>query len=1052
MENDQNEIIKTFLKIDSPKFQDKPYYSINKEKNILTIFDPVDKGPSDKSSDFEQDKIFIENDNNSYIYEEICKNTIKESLDGTSFSFISYGDSNSNKIKLLIGDIKENTNLNHKNFGIFPKLLENLLKKMKNLKNSKEKINLKASYFLVYDGDMIDLSNLKKIRDIKNYSEEKLFEGKYSIKNEENIIDMIKKENIESFKEEIHFINQIFNLLSDLEEKGEHKNIFTKSHICIILYIENELNKKNSIINFVLLNGSEYLYSGRAKQFKSISNNDNNIKLNKNTIEGTKIALETQYTYETLLNLTKLKIYIDNNVDASNTKQIKLILNKNNQNSKLTTLLYNLFFKVQKMNFRIIGTVIPNIGFYQSFKDALIFLFDFYKLKNTNEKQLSSSINININNIPKLNDKPIQQNNNNNYERHYEDIQKDNLIFELQNKVNTYKRTILEQKENLSKKEEKIAFLSENYLEQINILKKKFNFTGDINVLLSGDENTKEAKFIRNLRDASESNIRNEGNLRILQKKLESQEEELKKLKNKEQMIDSNDTMIKYYISVQQINEEKNKKDKDVNQLRIIIEDLNKKLKLKDVLIDKYKKEIQNKNNILFNLPKCLKESYSNLSDENKTKTNRESNLGDPNLQEENNSEKNESMQTDNLYRQEMEKIKKDNQKNLDIIKLNYENSIKDKNSLIKKLEHDYEILKYEINKNINKYGNEIIKLNKILMSLISNYKRIYFSNITEKCTIYNFNQKKDEFDKIILNIDKDINCNNFPLLYKILLKTNQIKMNQPLLYINYKKIYEPIKKVEKLDEEEKIKTKSDEKEKGKENKIENDLKSKVPIKEEKLNQFFKEETNNGKIIFNKETLEEMSKEAIILHCININNKLIGIENYLKKYTEYKKGFNVEQFELGEKYKDQIIEELKDKVNKLSIKLDEQIKINNKNICVINSQNRKIDKLEKETIVYNNLLKYKKPSSSIISPNKSTIYNSSAIEFNSLNSNNNSVSKNTKSLKKSSSYININNRNPFSPKIRNQYQNKSNNDFSRPFSPKIKESAIKKLKNKLYMA
>ena len=47
MENDQNEIIKTFLKIDSPKFQDKPYYSINKEKNILTIFDPVDKGPSD---------------------------------------------------------------------------------------------------------------------------------------------------------------------------------------------------------------------------------------------------------------------------------------------------------------------------------------------------------------------------------------------------------------------------------------------------------------------------------------------------------------------------------------------------------------------------------------------------------------------------------------------------------------------------------------------------------------------------------------------------------------------------------------------------------------------------------------------------------------------------------------------------------------------------------------------------------------------------------------------------------------------------------------------
>ena len=1051
MDNNQNEIIKTFLKIESPNFQDKPYYSINKEKNILTIFDPVDKGPSDKSSDFEQDKIFIENDGNSYIYEEICKNTIKESLEGISFSFISYGDSNSNKIKLLIGDIKDN-NLNHDNIGIFPKLLENLIKKMKSHKNSKGKINLQASYFLVYDGDMIDLSNLKNIKDIKNFSEEKLFEGKYNIKNEENIIDIIKKENIESFKEEIHFINNIFYLLSDLEEKGENKNVFTRSHICIIIYIENELNKKNSIINFVLLNGSEYLYSGRANQFKSISNNDNNIKLNKNTIEGTKIALETQYTYETLLNLIKLKIYIDNNIEASNSKQIKLILKKNNQNSKLTTLLYNLFFKIQKMNFRIIGTVIPNIGFYQSFKDTLIFLFDFYKLKKANEKQLSSSININIDNNAKIKDKDKSVQHNNNYEKHYEDIQKDNLIFDLQNKVNTYKRTILEQKENLSKKEEKIAFLSQNYQQQINILKKKFNFTGDINVLLSGDENTKEAKFIRNLRDASEANIRNEGNLRILQKKLESQEEELKKLKNKEQMIDSNDTMIKYYISVQQINEEKNKKDKDVNHLKNIIEDLNKKIKIKDEIIDKFKDEIQNKNKILFNLPKCLKDSYTNLPDETKSKTNRESNLGEQNLQEENNYEKNESMQTDNLYRQEIEKIKKDNQKKLDIMKLNYENLLKDKNDIIKKLEHNYEILKQEINKNINKYGNEIIKLNKILMSLISNYKRIYFSNITEKISIYNFNQKKDEFDKIILNIDKDINCNNFPLLYKILLKTNQLKMNQPLLYINYKKIYEPIKKVEKVDEEEKIKTKNDEKVKVKENIIENDLKSKIPIKEEKLNQFFKEETNNGKIIFTKETLEEMSKESIILHCININNKLIGIEKYLQKYTEYKKGFNVEQFELGEKYKDQIIKELKDKINKLSIKLEEQMKINNKNICVINSQNRKVDKLEKETIVYNNLLKYKKPSSSIITPNKSTIYNSSAIEFNSLNSNNNSISKNTKSLKKSSSYININNRHPFSPKIRNKYQNNSNDISNRPISPKIKDFAFKKMKNKLYMA
>ena len=1040
METTQNEIIKTFLKIYSPNFQDKPYYSINKDKNILTIYDPIDKAPSDKSSDFEQDKIFVENEEMPYIYEEMFKNTIKDTLNGISFSYITYGDSNSNKLKLLIGDYKNN-NLNHNNMGLFPKFLHNLIKKVKETeKDIKEKISLKISYFLEHDGELIDLSNLRyKNKEKNNFTEEKLFEGKYTIKSEENIIDIIKKIDIEGFKDEIHFLNDVLNLLSKLEENEENKNILTRANICIILYIENK--DKISIINFVILNGSEYLYSGKAEQFKSLSNNDNNKTTNKNIIEGTKISLETQYTYETLLNLVKLKIYIDNNMNKSNSKEINLILNKNKQNSKLTTLLYNIYFKAKKMYFRILGTVIPNIGLYQSFKDTLIFLLDFHKLRNSYQNQFSSSINNNIYNKIKNNIKKSRQSKN--YGNNYEEVQKDNLIFELENKVNTYKKIIEDQKNKLSKKEEKIAMLGQTYQEQINIMKKRFNFTGDINILLSGDENTKEAKYIKNLREAAENNIRNEGNLRILQKKIESQEEEIEKLKSKEQIIDSNDTMIKYYVSVKQTNEEKNKKDKDINKLRNVIEELNKKLALKDKIIDKYKKEIESKTKILFNLPKCLKNTYSNsLSDENKNKTNRESN----NLENDNNIEKNESLETDNLYNEEMEKIKKQNQKKLDVMKLNYENIIKEKNNIIKQLEYDYEQLKVDKNIDINKYGNEIVKLNKILMNLISNYKRIYFSNLTERYSIINLNIKKEEFDKIIKNIDHDINIYNFPLLFQFLLKNKRLKDTQPLLYNNFKNIYSPITKLKKDDEEGKIK------EKEKQNVIENNLKSNVPVNDEQLSQVFKEETNNGKIIYSKEMLEEMSKESIILHCININKKLIGIENYLKKYTEYKKGFNVEEFEIGEKYKDKIIEELNNKIKKLSINLEEQVKINNKNICVINSQNRKIDKLQKENIVFNNLLNHRKLGSSIITPNKSTIYNSSAIDFNSFNSNN-SLSKNDKSLKKSNSLMNINkSRQPFSPKAKKILNNNNNNDLFRPISPKIKDFTINKIKNKLYLS
>jgi hypothetical protein len=321
-------------------------------------------------------------------------------------------------------------------------------------------------------------------------------------------------------------------------------------------------------------------------------------------------------------------------------------------------------------------------------------------------------------------------------------------------------------------------------------------------------------------------------------------------------------------------------------------------------------------------------------------------------------------------------------------------------------------------------------------MNLISNYKRIFNSTLTKKCSLVNLNVKKEEFENIIMNADKDINFNNFPLLYQSLLNTNQLKMNQPFLHSNMKKVYTPLT-INKNDEEIK-----DDKLNNTKNKIENNFKSEIPKTGEQISQFFKEQTNDGKIIFSKEQLEEMSKEAIVIHCLNINNKLIGIENYLKKYVKYKKGFNVEEFEKGEKYKDEIIDELKNKVNKLEISLDEQIKINNKNICVINSQNRKIDKLQKDTILYNNLLKYKNINSSILTPNKSTLYNSFVNDISNRNNFDN------KTLKKSSSVLSINKVNyPLSPKIKKISAKKSINQLSRQLSPKIREIR----ENKIYL-
>ena len=1016
MDLNSNEEIKTFLKIDAPKVEDKTYYTINETRNIITLFDSVDKGPSDKSSDFEEDKIFTETDENSYIYEEICKDTVKESLNGISYSFISYGEFTSNKLKLIIGDVKDYlSNCNSR--GLFPRLLDNLIKKEKSQKNMKEKINLKISYFLVHDNDMIDLSYLKNKN---NLTENKLYQNKETIKNnEENIIDKIQKVNIQELENELSFLHNIINLLNELKEneEDESKNIFSRAHMCINIYIENESNEKKSIINFLILNGSEYLYSRRAEEFKTTYNEIK--KSNKNVIKGTKIALETQYTYETLLNLVKLKVNIDNNIDSLNSDDINLIINKNNENSKLTLILHKLFFSTSKIKFRIIGSVTPNIGLYQNFKDTLLFLFDFHNLIKSTKKKNSSNIVLST----------IQRSLTNNMI--FQNLKKDNIVFELENKISSYKKTIDDYKAKLQQKDKKISFLEQSYKEQINIIKKKFNFNGDINVLISGDENTKEAEIIKNFKEMSENNIRNEGNLRLLQKTLDSAKEEIKRLKNREEVLNTNDTMIKYYLYAQKNNEEKKKDNNDINDAFTQIEKLKKEIAFKNRLLDKYRQEIDNTKKVLLKIPKNLKDSDLNLH-YNESKKDDETKL---NENEEGNLKKN-SINSDNIYIDEIKQIKKDNQKKIEIIKLNYEKKIQEKINEIKKMEYNYEGLKLEKKKDLYKYGNEIIKLNKILMNLISNYKRIFDSNLTKKCSIINLNLKKEEFGNIIMNADKDINFNNFPLLYQSLLNTNQLKMNQPFLHSNMKKVYTPLT-INKNDEEIK-----DDKLNNTKNKIENNFKSEIPKTGEQISQFFKEQTNDGKIIFSKEQLEEMSKEAIVIHCLNINNKLIGIENYLKKYVKYKKGFNVEEFEKGEKYKDEIIDELKNKVNKLEISLDEQIKINNKNICVINSQNRKIDKLQKDTILYNNLLKYKNINSSILTPNKSTLYNSFVNDISNRNNFDN------KTLKKSSSVLSINKVNyPLSPKIKKISAKKSINQLSRQLSPKIREIR----ENKIYL-
>jgi hypothetical protein len=552
-------------------------------------------------------------------------------------------------------------------------------------------------------------------------------------------------------------------------------------------------------------------------------------------------------------------------------------------------------------------------------------------------------------------------------------------------------------------------------------------------------------KYVKNLKNIIELNKIRENDIKELEEKLINKNEEIKHLKNEIEMLKSNQAMINYYLyakNEKNKNIEKNQEYDDKIKLKNIIEGLEKEIKIKNKLIEKYKQEIDNKNKILINLPKVLKEKYTPvLSVNNKIVDNNEDkkdNSGD------------ESLKTENIYESEIKNIKDECEKNFTKIRIEYENNMKQKNEDIKNLQYEYDKLKIERSNDINKYVGEIVGLNKLLMKLISNYKRIFSSTLTPKINFMNYSTKIDEFNKIITGINQEVTYDKFPNLFDYLTKHKQFNINQPFLHNNIKKIYSPIMndlEEKNNDKNIEIRPSIQKKEKSKTN--------------EDINKYFKEKI--GKLIIDKEKLEPMSKEDLIKHVLNVNDNLIEMENNLKKYNKNKKGLNLEDINATEeKNKDEIITELKNKIITLNNRFEEQIIRNNKNEVIIGAQNRKIDRLQKESyILTHNLnmnLKNKRQSSSILTPNRSTLYNSSGFDFNSNLSENNTTNKNNlnKTLKKSNSCMTINkskNKRPLSYKLKKFPENKINKNFttnkvlSREFSSKLKEFQIERENN-----
>ena len=990
--------IKSFLRIETPKIRDTPFYEIN--NNLITLYNPFYKKPSDRQSTFELDKIFTDKDENSYIYEEICLNTIKDCLQGFSYSFISYGETSSKKIDTLIGNIEDSvSNINHR--GIYPRLLEGLMKNINNEENNENKYSLLMSFFLVYSNKLIDLSALKGMEN-NNINIKNLFSKSFIIKNETNIINKISKIKVEKLEKHLLFINKILSSLSQIE-KDTKENILSSSHICLVLYLNNMQNNeitKISNISFILLNGSEYLYSSEIKKLTTQELNNNIVK--KNVVEGAKINLETQFIYETVYNCIKSVKCIEININRKskfNTKENLLF-------SNLTTAIYNICFSddIQKIKFRIIGTIYPNTGLYQSVKDTILFLYDCKNIIKRKKEKIQSF--------------------ENSYDSSVEikEKRKDDYIFQLENKVKDLKNKIEKLGKHIDKKDEKITFLQDTYIEQINTLKKRLNFPGDINVLIAGDEYTKEANFVREMRDYQENIKRNEGNIHILERKLKEANDEIIKLKNKNIVKSNDETMVNYYLSSKLLEEKKSKKNSSFKVLYQQIDELKNEIKAKGQINNELMKEIKKKDDILFNLPLALKEKYSlnkeliNIKkDESLIRSNKISEIkNEKSSEKKEETENDENSDMDSYYKEQIKKINEENKKNIQVIELKYKNILEEKNKELDNIKLLIKKKDEQNKKEVILWKKELIKYNEKFMQLLTNYKRIFFSKIPPQYSIVTVQNKKEEFDKILSDIEKEINQYNFPKLFQ------ELELNNNLGITHTGSMANMLKTIPKKIKKEKLTNENDKKSEDNSNNLKMNI---PPISLEKIKNTVEEIfEDKNKIIKNKKDLETMSKEGIVLYCLKLNKKVEEIEYFLEKYTQYRKGFNIEQFENNINYKENVIKELNEKMNKLKNSLEEHVKINYNNMNVISTQNRIIEKLQKEKLIKNILNKNKNNSITFLR-NENSKHSSIFHSIYKNNNNANNMNLGEKIIKKSNSCLDLSEYNDKKRLISNRHYN-----------------------------
>ena len=954
LKEDENEYeesedrIRVYLKVKPSMASDKIFYNVSKDKKVLSLLDNLTLDDPKKSKKIEIDKIFSNKDENSYIYEEVMLNCVNNSLDGENFSFISYGDSNSDKHHIIIGTPDCYDNINNR--GVFPRLLESYINKIDSNEILSDTISLNLSYIMINNNNLIDLTQLmgrenkvleKITKDelIKKYSKEiKIDEHNYN-----NYLRTIKKTPVEKANDSLFFLLQILNLFYKLEASSNH--FLSWSYFIILLYVTDNNGKTVSTISFIIMPGNEIMLHKNVRRKSFIGMVE----------KKDPISLQLKNSATEFLNV------VDDILKQIDFKEDKVDNDKNEKNkkieikSKLFHIIGNLSFDVNNKDAKydrryvIVGTMSGNSGHITFTKDTLYFLAQCKKFST--KKKVSSSKPQNFDNTF-FNEKLKAKN---------------DQIYDLESKLKTQEAKVNELNSLMDSKEANLKALQDNYKQQLKSLKAEFGFQGDINNLLKQNVNSIEYEYTQNIRSTTE-NIKLK-NLKIeeLKQQIVQIETVIKQLRTLLDVKENDATMLDI---IRSLREAKQKKSKDMsvkNYFGKQIEDLEKMNKILEKKVQGYKNEISLKKKILNGLPEIFNK---NINTENNMKT-LEVKLNDNDMT---------IKWFINNQKEEKTKIKTNADREEYIVRDKYRNILSQNKNSIKVIGYKLENITTDFQSEKRGYLDELVLLYKCIINIIVNYKKSFLGN----CSIF---ANKDKFDRILNKEEKKVNTITFPLLFVELGKIGygHFQLNN--------KVKAPRKKVIKSKyfkniAEDDIKKGIDEEMKKNEKTIVNfRKKSKRDKRIFKIINLMKNEFNDKQTdrsmeplsielidektkLFTKipkkteSQLNSMTKSELINFCKDNIKIMDEIENFIKNNFEDKDNFN--SFDPIKEREDEIKAKLKYINNKIQ---EISSKYNNNNISFENSD-KIIQKLKNENHLLKKRLKenkeYKKYKSKTI--------------------------------------------------------------------------------------